>query len=97
MDSVVARPSSPASNFMVGTQIPKSNELLVDATNPPKFPVTALVTAPAPTAGAEHTRVEPDPVQRVDASRVEEVPDDAEEAAVVEAAAAALVVSVESA
>lgn len=36
---------------------------MVDATNPSKFPVTAFVTAPAPTAGDEQTRVDPPPVQ----------------------------------
>lgn len=49
------------------------------ATNPSKFPVTALVTAPAPTAGDVQRRVDPLPVQ---------VP-----AAPVEAAAAADVVA----
>jgi hypothetical protein len=50
---------------------------MVEATNPSKLPVTALVTAPAPTAGEVQTSVEPPPVQ---------VP-----AAPVEAAAAAVV------
>ena len=79
VNAVVARPSSPASNFMVGTQSPKSRPAIVEATNPSKFPVTALVTAPAPTPGDVQTRVDPLPVQ---------VP-----AAAVEAAAAAEVVS----
>jgi hypothetical protein len=36
--------------------------VLVEATNPSKFPVTAFVTAPAPTDGDVQTRVEPPPV-----------------------------------
>jgi len=60
---VVARPSSPASNFMVGTQRPKSREAFVDATKPPKLPVTAFVTAPKPTPGEVQTSVLPEPVQ----------------------------------
>ena len=63
VDSVAARPSSPASNFMVGTQRPKLRVVLVDATKPPKLPVTALVTAPKPADGALQVRVEPEPVQ----------------------------------
>ncbi len=61
--AVVARPSSPASNFMVGTQRPKFREELVEATKPPKLPVTAFVTAPKPTLGEVQRRVEPLPVQ----------------------------------
>ena len=63
VNSVEARPSSPASNFMVGTHSPKSRPAIVEATNPSKFPVTALVTAPAPAAGEVHSRVLPLPVQ----------------------------------
>ncbi len=63
VNSVSERPSSPASNFIVGTQRPKSRPGIVEATKPSKFPVTALVTAPAPTAGDVHRRVEPEPVQ----------------------------------
>lgn len=60
---------------MVGTQSPKSNVLLVEATKPPKLPVTALVTAPKPTEGEVQRRVLPEPVQ---------VPAAPEEAAAVE-------------
>lgn len=48
---------------MVGTQSPKSRDVFVEATKPSKFPVTALVIAPAPAAGAEQRRVDPLPVQ----------------------------------
>lgn len=48
--SVVARPSSPASNFMVGTQRPKSRPAMLEATKPSKLPVTAFVTAAVPEA-----------------------------------------------
>lgn len=41
----------------------KSNGRVRTATNPSKLPVTALVTAPAPTAGEVHRRVDPLPVQ----------------------------------
>jgi hypothetical protein len=36
---------------------------MVEATKPPKFPVTALVTAPDPTLGDVQRRVSPEPVQ----------------------------------
>lgn len=82
VNSVSARPSSPASNFIVGTQSPKSRPEMVDGWNPPKFPVTALVTAPNPTEGDVQTRVSPLPVQ------VPSVPaEDAAEATVVAATA----------
>lgn len=68
---------------MVGTQRPKSREVLVDATKPPKLPVTALVTAPKPTEGAVQTRVLPEPVQVPAAP----VPDEAVEVEAVSAAA----------
>ena len=82
VDAVEARPSSPASNFMVGTQRPKSRPAMVEATKPSKFPVTAFVTAPNPAPGDVQTRVDPEPVH---------VP--AAPAAAVEAAAAAVVAS----
>jgi len=80
VDSVVERPSRPASNFIVGTQRPKSRLLLVDATKPPKFPVTALVTAPAPTAGELQMRVLPLPVQAPEAAELVVPVEDAAEA-----------------
>jgi hypothetical protein len=64
---------------------------LVDATKPPKLPVTALVTAPKPTDGAVQSRVLPEPVQ-VPAAPLEEddeVEVDAVSAADVVATAAA--------
>jgi hypothetical protein len=89
VNSVSERPSSPASNFMVGTQRPKSKPAIVDATNPSKFPVTALVTAPNPTDGEVQRRRSPLPVQ---------VPATASEvdAAVVAAAATEVEVEVET-
>ena len=36
---------------------------MVEATKPPKLPVTALVTAPKPTEGELQVRREPEPVQ----------------------------------
>lgn len=91
--AVVARPSSPASNFMVGTQRPKSRDELVDATKPPKLPVTALVTAPKPTLGEVQRSVEPLPVQvpavpEPELEEVVEVDVDVEALVVVSAAAA---------
>jgi hypothetical protein len=47
VNSVSERPSSPASNFMVGTQRPKSRPLMVEATNPGFTPVIALEEAGA--------------------------------------------------
>lgn len=73
VNSVVARLLSPGSNFMVGTQSPKSRPAMVEATKPPKLPVTALVTAPEPTPGAVQRRVLPEPVQ-VPAAPVPEEP-----------------------
>lgn len=60
MNSVVLRPLRPASNLIVGVQVPKSLPAMVEATKPPKLPVTALVTAPAPpdTATATATAAE---------------------------------------
>jgi hypothetical protein len=49
---------------------------MVEATKPPKLPVTALVTAPKPTLGAVQRRVLPEPVQVPAAP----VPDEAVEA-----------------
>jgi len=47
VNSVSERPSSPASNFMVGTQRPKSRPLIVEATKPGFTPVIALEEAGA--------------------------------------------------
>ncbi len=47
VDSVVARPLSPASNFMVGVQRPKSRPAMVEATKPGLTPVTASEEAGA--------------------------------------------------
>jgi hypothetical protein len=68
---------------MVGTQSPKSRPAIVEATKPPKLPVTALVTAPEPTLGAVQRRVLPEPVQVPAAP----VPDEAVEVDAVAAAA----------
>ena len=73
---------------MVGTQSPKSREVFVEATKPSKFPVTAFVTAPAPAAGAEQRRVDPEPVQ---------VPEAAVEAEEAEEALAAWATDVDAA
>lgn len=70
VEAVEARPSRPASNFMVGVQDPKSSPAMVEAWNPANVPVTASVTDPAPAAGAVQTKVDPDPVQ-VPAAAVE--------------------------
>jgi hypothetical protein len=78
--AVEARPSSPASNLMVGTQIPKSRPAMVLATKPVKVPVTGSETAPKPALGAVQTRVLPEPVQAPAA------PDEAVEVEAVEAA-----------
>lgn len=51
--SVSFRPLSPASNFMVGTQVPKSRPEMVEATNPEKVPVTGSLTAPVPLVADE--------------------------------------------
>ena len=53
VNSVVARPSSPASNFIVGVQTPKSRPEMVEASKPGLTPVTALeeaAAAPVPVA-----------------------------------------------
>ena len=76
---------------MVGTQSPKSRPAIVEATNPSKFPVTALVTAPDPTAGDVQRRVDPEPVQ------VPAAPVDAAAAAEVASATAAAGVAAEAA
>lgn len=62
MPAVAERPFKPSSNFMVGTQRPKSRPAIVEAWKPPKVPVTGSETFPAPTAGEEQTRVCPEPV-----------------------------------
>jgi len=65
----------------------------VDATKPPKLPVTALVTAPKPTLGEVQRSVEPLPVQvpavpEPELEEVVEVDVDVEALVVVSAAAA---------
>ena len=66
---------------------------MVEATNPPKFPVTAFVTAPDPAAGEVQTRVLPPPVQvpaaPVEAAAAAEVESATDTAAAEEVAAAA--------
>lgn len=84
VDAVVARPSRPASNFIVGTQRPKSRPAMEDATKPSKVPVTGSETALAPAAGALQSNNDPEPVQ---------VPAAADEAVAVDVAATAVAVA----
>ncbi len=82
---------------MVGTQRPKSKPPMVEAWKPPKVPVTASLTAPAPTAGAEQTRVWPEPVQVPDAAfDAEEVATEAALETAVEPPTAAMEVEAET-
>jgi hypothetical protein len=92
--ALAARPSSPNSNFIVGTQSPKSRPR-EEATNPSKVPVTGSETAPDPTAGAPQARVCPDPVQ-VDVSLTPPAAGAPVDAAADSVAAAAVVAAYEN-